>query len=76
MKNIILTIMLSFSLPGLSQTADNDSIKVQQLQDVVIEGQMQNVKPTVSTFYPGSNQKKSAQDAIDLLSQMSFRRSV
>lgn len=31
---------------------------------------MQNVKPAVSTFYPGNNQKKSAQDAIDLLSQM------
>lgn len=53
-----------------AQNIENDTIKGQQLNEVVIEGEMQNVKPAVSTYIPGGNQKKSSQDAIDLLSQM------
>lgn len=62
--------MLCLSYYGLAQTASNDSVNAKRLKEVVVEHQMQNVKPAVSTFYPGNNQKKSAQDAIDLLSQM------
>lgn len=49
-----------------------DSVRTRCLEEVVIEGQMQDVKPAVSTYYPGSRQKKSAQDAIGLLSQMAI----
>lgn len=70
---IMVAIILCFSFSLMkAQTANNDTINVQQLNEVVVEGQMQSVKPAVSTFYPGNNQKKSAQDAIDLLSQMSI----
>ena len=67
---LIVLMMPCLSFYGLAQTTDNDSVKSEQLNEVIVEGQMQNITPIVSTFYPGSNQKKSAHDAIDLLSQM------
>ena len=70
MKTALPIICALFPLTTLAQSAQNDSIETQQLNEVVVEGQMQNVKPGISTYYPESNQKKSAQDAIDLLSQM------
>lgn len=71
MKHIIILTLLCLShSASYAQTAGNDSISTQQLNEVVVEAQMQNVKPGISTYYPESNQKKSAQDAIDLLSQM------
>lgn len=71
MKKLIIAICLCFPASVMkAQTADSDTINVQQLNEVVVEGQMQNVTPAVATYYPGGNQKKSAQDAIDLLSQM------
>ena len=67
------TLVVACTLLPLTTYAQNsvtDSIDAKQLNEVVVEGQMQNVKSGVSTYIPGSNQKKSAQDAIDLLSQM------
>lgn len=55
-----------------AQNTGNDTITAQQLNEVVVEGQMQKIQSAVSTYYPGANQKKSAQDAIDLLSQMAI----
>lgn len=71
MKQVITFIMaLHCAVSALAQTEARDSIKTNDLGTVVVEAQMQSVKPDVATFYPGSDQKKSAQDAIDLLSQM------
>lgn len=71
MKQIICTLIMCLAYLALeAQNIENDTIKGQQLNEVVIEGEMQNVKPAVSTYIPGGNQKKSSQDAIDLLSQM------
>ena len=70
MKKVIAAILICLAFPAMAQVAGNDSLRTKQLNEIVIEEQMQNVKPAVATYYPGSNQKKSAQDAIDLLSQM------
>ena len=70
MKNMIVAIMLCLSFSGLAHKTNNDSVKAQQLNEVVVEAQMQNLASAVSTYYPDGNQKKSSQDAIDLLSQM------
>ncbi len=67
---MIVAIMLCLSFSGLAHTTNNDSVKAQQLNEVVVEAQMQNLASAVSTYYPDGNQKKSSQDAIDLLSQM------
>lgn len=71
MKTILLiSLSLLCATNIMAQTEMPDSIKTQNLNEVVVEGQLQTVKPAVSTYLPGNNQKKSAQDAIDLLSQM------
>lgn len=71
MKAIVCILIVCFTcLASEAQNTVNDTINEQQLNEVVVEGLMQNVRPAVLTYIPGSNQKKSAQDAIDLLSQM------
>ena len=70
MRIVLLLAALASALLAFSQTEKKDSIDAKELNEVVVEGQMQNVKSAVSTYIPDGNQKKSAQDAIDLLSQM------
>ena len=72
MQNRIITSIYcaTLAIVAMAQSETPDSIKTQNLDEVVVEAQMQNVKPSVSVYIPGGNQKKSAQDAIDLLSQM------
>ncbi len=72
MKTISALISLCCVMPSVkAQNVEvRDSIADQKLGEVVVEGQMQHVQAAVSTYYPGGNQKKSAQNAIDLLSQM------
>lgn len=72
MKTILITLCVLLSLSVQAQNSVKDSINAMQLNEVVVEGQMQKVQPAVSTYYPGANQKRSAQDAIDLLSQMAI----
>ncbi len=67
---LLITVSLLCAIKIMAQADIPDSIKTQNLNEVVVEGQLQTVKPAVSTYLPGNNQKKSAQDAIDLLSQM------
>ena len=50
--------MLCLSFSGLAHTTNNDSVKAQQLNEVVVEAQMQNLASAVSAYYPDGNQKK------------------
>ncbi|MDE6795133.1 MAG: hypothetical protein K2J63_07485 [Muribaculaceae bacterium] len=70
MKTTLVVACTLLPLTAYAQNSVTDSIDAKQVNEVVVEGQMQNVKSGVLTYIPGSNQKKSAQDAIDLLSQM------
>lgn len=77
MKNLVLPIALCLGLlieplTSSAQTTSKDSTATKRLDEIVVEAQMQNVAPSVSTYIPSGNQKKSAQDAIDLLSQMAI----
>lgn len=67
---LLITVSLLCAINIMAQNEYSDSIRTAELNEVIVEAQMQNVKPAVSTYIPGVNQKKSAQDAIDLLSQM------
>lgn len=66
---LLVTVFAAAPFTVIAQTVITDSTKTKDLGEVTVEAQMQSVKPAVSTFYPGSNEKKAAQDAIDLLSQ-------
>ncbi len=56
----------------MAQTETPDSVKTQELDEVVVEAQMQRTNATSSTYTPTSRQKSSAQNAIDLLRQLAI----
>ncbi|MBD5238664.1 MAG: hypothetical protein HDS64_02675 [Bacteroidales bacterium] len=56
----------------MAQTEVPDSIKTQNLDEVVVEAQMQRTSPTSATFIPTVKQKNASQNAVDLLRQMAI----
>lgn len=73
MKPVItFIILLLCALLAFAQTETSDSIKGQELQEVVVEAQMQHAASNVTTYYPDRNSKRSAQNAIDLLNRMAI----
>ncbi|MBD5363322.1 MAG: hypothetical protein HDR79_00005, partial [Bacteroides sp.] len=56
----------------MAQTEVPDSIKTQNLDEVVVEAQMQRTSPTSATFIPTVKQKNASQNAVDLLRQMAM----
>ena len=61
-----------FALPAVAQSESTDSIKTQELNEVVVEAQMQQTSATSSTYIPNKKQKSSAQNAVDLLQQLAI----
>lgn len=57
---------------ALAQDEVPDSIKAQELNEVVVEARMQRTSSTVSTYFPMARQKNTATDAVSLLSQMAI----
>lgn len=65
MNNRLNISWLSLILAGsaIAQSAEPDSIKVQELNEVVVEAQLQSTSATVSTYIPTSKQKKFFADS-------------
>lgn len=61
-----------FAIAAMAQSEATDSIKTQELSEVVVEAQMQQTSATSSTYIPNRKQKSSAQNAIDLLQQLAI----
>lgn len=68
--NFIITLFCA--LCAFAQNEIPDSIKGQELQEVVVEAQMQRTNAEVSTYIPMARQKNVAQNAVSLLFQMSI----
>ena len=49
-----------------------DTLKTRELNEVVVKSQMQRTSPTSTTYTPTDKQKNAAQNAIDLLRQMTI----
>ena len=72
-NRIITTIYCAImTIAAMAQTETPDSVKTQELDEVVIEAQMQRTNATSSTYTPTTRQKSSAQNAIDLLRQLAI----
>ena len=72
-KGIMLTMICGIvATTAGAQTETSDSIRAQQLDEVVIEAANQRINAEVSTYIPMSRQKNAAQNAVSLLSQMSI----
>ena len=72
-KEIMLTMICGIVATAAgAQTETSDSIRAQQLDEVVIEASNQRINAEVSTYIPMVRQKNAAQNAVSLLSQMSI----
>ena len=72
-KEIMLTMICGIvATTAGAQTETSDSIRAQQLDEVVIEASNQRINAEVSTYIPMARQKNAAQNAVSLLSQMSI----
>ena len=78
----LLCIMCAFPINGMSQTQDtipasanvavSDSLSAIELEGVVVKARMHRTDAASSTFTPTTNQKTSAQNAVDLLKQLAI----
>lgn len=72
MKTAITIFISLLPIWSLAQNVTTDSIKTQELKEVVVEAQMQRTSSNVTTYYPDRNSKRTAQNAIELLNQMAI----
>lgn len=68
--NSILFAMIASSV--MAQTETPDSIKAQELEEVVVEGRNQRLGAEVSTYIPTPKQRNASQTATDLLNRMAI----
>lgn len=72
-KGIIFSIFTAIiATTAMAQSAEPDSIKTQELNEVVVEASNQRTSSNISTYIPMARQKNAAADAISLLSQMAI----
>lgn len=72
MHKYIVSIALILIASSAFAQETTDSIKTQELNEVVVQAQMQRTSSNVSTYIPMARQKNAAADAISLLSQMAI----
>ena len=72
MKTLLTIVIALLPIIALAQNEVPDSIKTQELKEVVVEAQMQTTSSNVTTYYPDRNSKRTAQNALDLLEQMAI----
>lgn len=73
MTKVFTSIILSAiaSIPVYAQE-QSDTLKTQELNEVVVQAQMQRASSAKSTYIPTGKQKNAAQNAVDLLRQMAI----
>lgn len=73
MAKFITSIILSavIAIPVYAQE-QADTLKTQELNEVVVQAQMQRTSSAKSTYTPTGKQKNAAQNAVDLLRQMAI----
>lgn len=70
--SIITMIVLAAHNLSANAQAQSDTIKSQELNEVVVQAQMQRTSSAKSTYTPTGKQKNAAQNAVDLLRQMAI----
>lgn len=70
MKTILAILIALLPIIVWAQNEVPDTIKNQELNEVVVEAQMQRTSASVSTYIPTSKQKMASQTGTDLLNRM------
>lgn len=69
-KYIAIPVVSLFPIIMSAQNSETDSIRTENLNEVVVEARMQTTSATVSTYIPTSRQKNASQTGTDLIDQM------
>ena len=73
MARVITSIILSaIAAIPVSAQEQADTLKTQDLNEVVVQAQMQRASLVKATYIPSGKQKNAAQNAVDLLRQMAI----
>lgn len=73
MKAIITFLLALLCILFVKAAPDStDTISVQGLKEIVVEGQLQRTSATVSTYIPTKRQRNAAQNGPQLLNHMSI----
>lgn len=72
MEKLVTSVMLAASTLQLSAQTHTDTIKVQNLNEIIVEAQMQRTSAKSSSYIPTGKQKNAAQNAVDLLQHMAI----
>lgn len=70
--HILISAFALTPLFAMAQSTEPDSIKTQELEEVVVEGRNQRLGAEVSTYIPTSKQRNASQTAADLLNRMTI----
>lgn len=69
---LLLPAFAAAPLLAMAQSAEPDSVRAHELDEVVVEASNQRTSSNLSTYIPVARQKNAANDAIALLSQMAI----
>lgn len=69
---VFFLICLGISVSASAQSAEGDTIKTRELDEVVVESRLQHTSATVSTYVPTKRQKNAAQTGPELLNHMAI----
>ena len=70
---ILMSTFCAFvAITAMAQIETPDSTKTQELNEVVVEGQLQRTSATVSTYLPTKRQRNAAQNGPELLNYMAI----
>ena len=72
MTKVFTSIILSAVVTIPASAQQSDTLKTQELKEVVVQAQIQRTSSVKSTYTPSGKQKNAAQNAVDLLRQMAI----
>ena len=72
MRKVILAFIISPFLASAQILEQTDSVRTQELNEIVVEGASQYTSANKTTYLPDRNSKRTAQNAADLLSKMAI----
>lgn len=70
--HILISALALTPLFAMAHSTEPDSIKTQELDEVVVEARNQRLGAEVSTYIPTSKQRNASQTAADLLNRMAI----
>lgn len=72
MKHYMILSLMMLPFVAASQTAETDSVKARELDEITVVADMQRTSPDKTVYMPSGKQKTAASDGISLLARMNI----